>query len=136
MVEICFNSMAKLLRQNICTLDDPMAQNEEIPDRDNRLRQCIPIILQDMCRNWIFHLEDFVDCERNSINSVLKRLDTFLSKHLLCWIECMSLLGWVDVISSYLRRLFAWLTVSFVLRPSKYHYIGIHILLDTRYSIP
>ena len=135
MVEICFDSMARLLRQNICTLDDPMALNEEIPDRDDRLRQCIPIILQDACRNWIFHLEAFVDCEWNSIDSVLERLDMFLSKHLLCWIECMSFLGWVDVVSTYLRRLSAWLTVGFVLSPSNCRYIDIRILLDTRYSI-
>ena len=82
-VEFCFDSMARLLKQNICNLDDPMALNEEIRDRDDRLRQCIPIILQETCRNWIFHLEEFADCERNSINSVLERLDTFLSKHLL-----------------------------------------------------
>ena len=72
MVEICFDSMARLLRQNICILDDPMALNEEISDRDDRLRQCIPINLQDACRNWIFHLEAFVDCEQNSIDSVLE----------------------------------------------------------------
>ena len=113
-----------------------MALNEEIPDRDERLRRCIPVILQDACRNWIFHLEAFVDCERNSMDSVLERLDTFLSKHLLYWIECMSFLGWVDVISTYLHRLSAWLTVGFVLIPSNYHYIGILILLDTRYSTP
>ena len=136
MVEICFDSMARLLRKNICSLDDPMALNEEIPDRDERLRRCIPVILQDACRNWIFHLEAFVDCERNSMDSVLERLDTFLSKHLLYWIECMSFLGWVDVISTYLHRLSAWLTVGFVLIPSNYHYIGILILLDTRYSTP
>ena len=126
MVEISFDLMAKLLRQNICTLDDPMALNEEIPDRDNRLRRCIPIILQDTCRNWIFHHEEFADGEWNRIDSVFERLDTFLSKHLLFWIECMSFLGWVGVISGYLRRLSAWLTVSFVLNPSSnYHYIGI-----------
>ena len=117
-VEFCFDSMARLLRQNICNFDDPMALNEEIPDRDNRLRQCIPVILQETCRNWIFHLEEFADCERNSIDSVLERLDAFLSKHLLYWIECMSILGWVDVISSNLHRLSAWLTVSFILKKS------------------
>ena len=136
MVEICFDLMARFLRRNILTLDDPMALNEEILDRDDHLRQCIPIILQDACRNWIFHLEAFIDCERNSIDSVLERLDTFLSKHLLYWIECMSVLGWVDVISTYLRRLSAWLTVGFVLIPSNYHCIDILILLDTRYCIP
>ena len=118
MVEICFDLMARLLRQNICTLNDSMALNEEIPDRDDRLRQCIPNILRDACRNWIFHLEEFADGGWNSTStdSVVERLDTFLSKYLLCWIECMSFLGWVDVISTYLRRLSDWLvTVGFVL---------------------
>ena len=50
------------------TLDDPMVLNEEIPDRDNRLHQCIPIILQDMCRNWILHLEEFTDGKCDGID--------------------------------------------------------------------
>ena len=137
MVEICFDLMARLLRQIICTLDDPMALNEEIQDC---LHQHIPIILQDMCRNWIFHLEAFADgeCNSHSRDSVLKQLDTFLSKHLLHWIECMSLLGWVDVIPNYLHRLSAWLIVGFLLSPPNNHltYISILILLDTGYSIP
>ena len=142
MVEICFEIMARLLKQNICTLDDPMMLNEEIPDRDNRLCQHIPIILRDMCRNWMFHLETFTDRgECDSIGSVLLvlgQLDTFLSKHLLHWIECMSLLGWVDVIPNYLHRLCAWLIVSFLLSPASYclTYISILILLDTTYSTP
>ena len=122
------------------TLDDPMVLNEEIPDRDNRLHQCIPIILQDMCRNWILHLEEFTDGKCDGIDSVLERLDTFLSKHLLHWIECMSLLGCVDVIPNYLHRLSAWLIVGILLSPQAaiYHltYINILILLDARYSTP
>ena len=59
MVDICFDSMARLLRQNICNLqvDDKMALNEEIPDRDVRVSQYIPVVLQHACRNWIFHLD-------------------------------------------------------------------------------
>ena len=131
MLEICFDSMARLLRQNICALDDPMVLNEEIPDRDNCIGQHIPIILQDMCRNWMFHLEAFTDGKYtgNSIDSVLERLDTFLSKHLLYWIECMSLLGWVDAIPNYLRRLSAWLIVGFLLSSSNYHLTYINILI-------
>ena len=138
MVEICFDVMARFLRQNICALDDPMALNEEIRDKDEHLRQYIPIILQDACRNWMFHLEAFADGEWDSINSVLERLDTFLSKHLLHWIECMSLLGWADVISTYLGRLSAWLTVGFLLSPANYHltYIINLILLVKEYSTP
>ena len=37
MVEICFDSMESGLRRNICRLDDIMALNEEIPDKDKRL---------------------------------------------------------------------------------------------------
>ena len=78
----------------------------------------------------MFHL---ADGKWDSIDSVLELLDTFLSKHLLHWIECMSLLGWVDAISIYLRRLSAWLKVGFFLSPANYHltYISILILLDT-----
>jgi NACHT domain len=116
MVEICFDSMERGLRRNICRLDDIMALNEEIPNRDRRIGQYIPVMLRHACRNWMFHLEVLnSDSHRDSITSALKRLDTFLSKHLLHWIECMSLLGWVDVISTTLNRLSSWLAVSYFL---------------------
>ena len=112
MVDICFDSMARWLRQNICNLDDTMALNEEIPDRDGRVRQCIPVVLQHACRNWMFHLDALDDNNQGGIDSTLERLDTFLAKHLLPWIECMSLLGWLSLIPTYLRRLSSWLTVG------------------------
>ena len=60
MVDICFDSMARLLWQNICNLqvDDKMALNEEIPDRDVRVSQYIPIVLQHACRKWMFYLDE------------------------------------------------------------------------------
>ena len=109
MADTCFDSMARWLRQNICNLDDTMALNEEI---DGRVSQRIPLVLQYACRNWMFHLDALDNSNRDSINSALKRLDTFLAKHLLPWIECMSLLGWLDLIPTYLRRLSSWLTVG------------------------
>ena len=114
-MEIYFDSMAKGLRQNICRLDDMMVLNDEISDRADRVRQYIPVMLQHMCRHWIFHLEALNDPKRDS--SPFKRLETFLSNHLLYWIECMSFLGWVDVIPSYLGRLSFWLDVSFFSTP-------------------
>ena len=110
MVEIYFDWMAKWLRQNICRLDDTMVLNDEISDRADRVRQYIPVMLQHTCRHWIFHLEALDDPKRDSI--LFKRLETFLSNHLLYWIECMSLLGWTDVIPISLGRLSSWLDVS------------------------
>jgi hypothetical protein len=110
MVEICFDSMESGLRRNICRLDDIMALNEEIPDKDKRLGRYIPTMLQHACRNWMFHLEALdSDGNQGSITSALERLDTFLKQHLLHWIECMSLLGWVD---ASLNHLASWLAVS------------------------
>ena len=115
MMEICFDSMAKGLRQNICRLDDTMVLNDEILDRADRVRQYIPAMLRNACRHWIFHLEALNDSKRDT--TPFKRLETFLSSHLLQWIECMSLLGWVDVIPTSLGRLSSWLYVSFFLNP-------------------
>ena len=133
MADTCFDSMARWLRQNICNLDDTMALNEEI---DGRVSQRIPLVLQYACRNWMFHLDALDNSNRDSINSALKRLDTFLAKHLLPWIECMSLLGWLDLIPTYLRRLSSWLTVGVFLSLADcdltYGYIL--IFLETRCS--
>ena len=110
MADICFDSMERGLRQNICRLDDVMVLNEEILDSIN---DYIPLTLQHACRNWMFHLEALnSDGKQTNITSALERLGTFLSKHLLHWIECMSLLGWVDVVSTSLNRLSSWLAVS------------------------
>ena len=70
MVDICFDSMARWLRQNICNLDDTMALNEEIPDRDGRIGQCIPMVLQYACRNWMFHLESSMHLTTATIKAV------------------------------------------------------------------
>ena len=111
--DICFDLMERGLRQNVCGLDDVMVLIKEIPDRDKRINEYIPAILQHACRNWIFHLEALdSDGKQNNITSALERVDTFLSRHLLHWIECMSLLGWVDVVSTSLNRLSSWLAVS------------------------
>ena len=110
MKDFCFDLMERFLRQNICNLDDTMVLNEEICDKDSRLGQCIPEILQYACRNWIFHIEALGEDKRD-IESALDRLGTFLRKHLLHWVECMSLLGWVDVIPTCLDRLRSWLAV-------------------------
>ena len=118
MVNICFDSMARWLRQNMCSLDDMMALNEEIPNKDGRVSQCIPVVLQHACRNWMSHLDTLDNSNQDGIDSALERLDTFLAKHLLPWIECMSLLGWLNLIPTYLRRLSSWLTVGcFFIKP-------------------
>ena len=138
MVNICFDSMARWLRQNICGLDDTMALNEEIPDRDGRVSQCIPVVLQHACRNWMFHLDALDNGNQVTIDSALERLDTFLSKHLLPWIECMSLLGWLNLIPTYLRRLSSWLTVGGLLLLSLADFDSTYgcilIFLEMRYS--
>ena len=113
MANNCFNLMERGFRQNMCDLDHVIVLNEEITDRDKRLNQYIPGTLKYACRNWMFHLEALdSDGKQDNITSALERLDRFLSKHLLHWIECMSLLGWVDVISTSLNRLSSWLAVG------------------------
>ena len=113
MANNCFDLMERGLRRNICNLDDVTVLNEEILDRDKRIDEYIPGILQYACGNWIFYLEGLdSDCKQDNTTSALERLGTFLSNHLLHWIECMSLLGWADVISTSLDRLSSWLAVS------------------------
>jgi energy-coupling factor transporter ATP-binding protein EcfA2 len=112
MADICLDWMDKLLRQNICEFDDITLSNAEIPERESRLSKFIPPTLQYSCRNWVFHIEALDNSKKYDIASALERLDTFLSKHLLEWIECMSLLGCVDTVATSLDRLTLWLVVS------------------------
>ena len=65
----------------------------------------------------MFHLNALDNSNQDSINSALKQLDTFLVKHLLPWIECISLLGWLDLIPAFLHQLSSWLTVGVFFKP-------------------
>ncbi|PPQ76078.1 hypothetical protein CVT26_004599 [Gymnopilus dilepis] len=98
------------LRPNVCDLADAAVQNNEIPERDERIQRSIPESLRYACRNWVYHLElagNYIS--PLEVQSVIGKVEKFLFSHLLHWIEVMSILGESGLALSSLRRLSLWL---------------------------
>lgn len=107
--EVCIHIMNQSLRYNICRFDDIMTTNSEIVDKDARIRLHVHKSLQYACCNWTLHLEGD---DRQELDDALRlKLKTFMSFHILHWIETMSILGHFDDIEPGLFRFLRWLQV-------------------------
>ncbi|PPQ72262.1 hypothetical protein CVT25_000212 [Psilocybe cyanescens] len=103
--EVCVHIMNQSLRYNICNIDS-MTMNEEITDRESRIKQYIPKPLRYVCCNWTlqFDSEDDSDLDK----TLHSKLQYFVSTHILHWIEAMSWLGQFDNVELTLLRFLRW----------------------------
>jgi hypothetical protein len=85
----CLSVCKKHLKRNICQLPGYGAPRADI-DRDT-LDYHFPPELRYACRYWIYHMS----CSVNAIDDddIFNNAIPFLKKHLLHWLEAMSLLG-------------------------------------------
>jgi hypothetical protein len=74
------------LRRNLCNLDSPGTARSQISDQHTN--GCISLELQYACRYWVGHLEQSKNASKSQSD-----VHMFLRKHLLHWLEVMSLLG-------------------------------------------
>ena len=90
--------MSDKLKKDICNLHLPGALASEVDD--NQIEQFIPDELQYACSYWVQHLQE-------SKNLLLDNGDVHLSlqKHLLFWLEALSLLRKISEGSIALRSL-------------------------------
>ncbi|KLO85761.1 Uncharacterized protein LW93_14380 [Fusarium fujikuroi] len=82
----CLRIMDKNLKEDICGLGWPGTQRNSIPSEV--IASCISDELQYACRHWAYHFQ--------KIETPLLNLDEaleFLQKHLLHWLEALSLIG-------------------------------------------
>jgi hypothetical protein len=105
----CLNRMVSCLRQNICKIGDSSMLNSEVPDLKARLEAEVSLDLQYSCFHWASHLS--LTPPRTS---PLKTLTSFCFKHLLHWLEVLSLLGRLDLALPSLRYARKWSTVRHV----------------------
>jgi NACHT domain len=82
----CLELMSNSLKENICDLKNPGTLQAEIKHQtiDNNL----PAETQYACCHWVYHLE-----HGGSQISDHDTVHSFLSKHLLHWLEALSLIG-------------------------------------------
>ena len=91
---MCFRTMEKGLKKDICDIRDMWKLNEEVVDLDERVRTCIPADLRYACRHWATHLSESSTTSDTDENADLDAASTlFASVHLLQWLEVLSLIG-------------------------------------------
>ena len=90
----CLNLMKKWLMKNICDLEDYaiLGEVEDLPDRrDTRIGSS----LEYACRFWARHLAG-VPGSGPDTKRVQEAIEEFFDKHLLCWFEALSILGYLE----------------------------------------
>ena len=90
----CLNVMKERLKKNICQLDDHVLLSE-VEDLPKRRVDYIGDVLKYACSFWTNHLMNIPGSDP-AIEEVQNAIDQFFMKHLLCWIEVLSLIGDLD----------------------------------------
>jgi hypothetical protein len=87
----CLNLLCTHLRQNICSIEDPTLANSDVanPPLLERLDVCVSDAVQYTVCYWTFHLTQVVAPH----GGLIEILQEFVTKHMLHWLELLSLLG-------------------------------------------
>jgi hypothetical protein len=86
----CLEIMNDGLRQDICDIQDPSLDNSDVDDLEERLARAAPSELRYACQYWHIHLRNaglVLD------SGLLLALETFCTRHLLHWVEILSLMN-------------------------------------------
>jgi hypothetical protein len=108
----CLEHMNHFLKYNICEapIESTMSWRGAInsPDGVNKVSK----VLKYSCMYWAshFHFAEVQQCGDNS--DLINALNDFLNKHLLHWIECLSVIGVLPTGLTSLRGAAAALLVS------------------------
>jgi hypothetical protein len=100
--------MNSSLKENICNLDG-RPPNDSIPKET--ISTHVSEGLAYACMYWVSHLTSVREEDIQNANDVHKLMDEFLRDHILHWMECLSLLGQLDVAVRSLRMIEGWALV-------------------------
>ncbi|TFK70027.1 hypothetical protein BDN72DRAFT_573196 [Pluteus cervinus] len=84
------------LTPNICQFEEIPKLNKDIQDLDDRLRVHVPATLRLLSGCWSEWIVPGLRALDEDHSAALSELQTFLSSHVLSWIELISLLGCAD----------------------------------------
>jgi signal recognition particle GTPase len=104
----CLQIMNSLLKRNICSIEDPSLLNAEIAGLESLLEASTPAELRYACRYWITH----TILVSRADNELMQQLETFCRRHLLHWLEALSLLGHLRVALEGLPLMLTWMKVG------------------------
>ena len=97
--ELCLKLIAvSLTRADVCKLGSRQISTSSL--EQSRVKKYIPEALQYASTYWISHV-----LESSCLDSLSEPLLQFIDRYLLRWIDCMSLLGKLDIAVSSLRKL-------------------------------
>ncbi|KAH7919375.1 YVTN repeat-like/Quino protein amine dehydrogenase [Leucogyrophana mollusca] len=99
----CFDAM-RVLKRDICGINDPTKMNEDIEDLSQRLQDNVPEHARYGCLYWHQHLADTTTKD----GKLFQEAKDWLSTHLLHWFEVMSLRGDADGILVNLDWIIPW----------------------------
>jgi hypothetical protein len=103
----CLDIMNASLRQDICDIKNHSLLNNEIDDLEQRLTSTVSDELRYACKYWHVHL-GFVSV----LSSVVTEgLEVFCTQHLLHWVELLSLMNALSVLSVGIPPLLSFLRV-------------------------
>jgi hypothetical protein len=103
----CLQIMNADLRRNICDLQDPFLPNSDIPDLEPRLNRSASAQLRYACKHWHVHVQS----AGYLYPELITALDVFCTKHLLHWLELLSLMKEVSVALRDLPTLLSYMEV-------------------------
>ncbi|KAH7920285.1 hypothetical protein BV22DRAFT_813037 [Leucogyrophana mollusca] len=99
----CFDAM-RVLKRDMCGINDPTKMNRDIYDLSQRLQDNVPEHVRYGCLYWHLHLADIAIKDRE----LIQEAKNWLSTHLLHWFEVMSLWGDAGGILIALDRIIPW----------------------------
>jgi hypothetical protein len=103
--------LIKELRFDICNIRDPSLHNKEVPGIQARISRYISAALRYCCRFWFVHWLEHIRAAGPQ-SQAPSGLDEFCNKHLLHWIEILSLTEMLDEVRRAMNGLLATVTVS------------------------
>jgi hypothetical protein len=86
LAESCLRIMSDNLKRDICDLQTPSALASTV--QGSQVEKYLPAELQYACLYWVQHLQECNGCLYDN-----DHVHTFLQKHLLHWLEALSLMG-------------------------------------------
>jgi hypothetical protein len=104
----CLRLLNHHLKEDICDIRDPGLANAYVPDLPARIARSVTEAVRYACVSWPIHL---LACGSVS-GTISAALLDFCAKHLLHWLEVLSLLGELSSAGNYLPKIIAWCRVS------------------------
>jgi hypothetical protein len=104
----CLRLLNDHLREDICDIRNPGLANAAVPDLPARIARSVPEAVRYACVAWPVHL---LACGSVS-GTVSAALLEFCAKHLLHWLEVLSLLEELSSVGNHLPKIIAWCQVS------------------------